>query len=108
MAKRRIAINGLGRIGRNVLKQIINHPTLELAAVNDLTDPATLAHLIKYDSIFGRYKGNISSTNKELIIDGLTIPVFAEKDPSLLPWKSLSIDCVIESTGRFTKAELAE
>ena len=105
MAKIRIAINGLGRIGRNVFKQIIDHDQLELVAVNDLTSPATLAHLLKYDSIFGRYGKEISSDEKNIIVNQKRIPVYAEKDPTLLPWASLKIDCVIESTGKFTKVE---
>lgn len=107
MTAKRIAINGLGRIGRNVLKQLISNENLEVAAINDLAPPATLAHLIKYDSIFGIFKGTVTSDEKNLIINEKTIPVFAEKDPSVLPWKSLNIDLVIESTGKFTKAELA-
>jgi glyceraldehyde 3-phosphate dehydrogenase len=107
MAKKKIAINGLGRIGRNVLKQLISSDKLEITAVNDLAPPATLAHLIKYDSVFGIYKGTISSDEKNIIIDGKPIPVFSEKDPLLLPWKQLGIDIVIESTGKFTKAEAA-
>lgn len=107
MAKIRIAINGLGRIGRNVFKQIIDHSQLELVAVNDLTSPATLAHLLKYDSIFGRYGKEISADEKNIIINQQRIPVYAEKDPTLLPWASLKVDCVIESTGKFTKVEAA-
>lgn len=107
MAKVRIAINGLGRIGRNVFKQIIDNEQLELVAVNDLTSPATLAHLLKYDSIFGKYGKEISADEKNIIVNQKRIPVFAEKDPSLLPWASLKVDCVIESTGRFTKVETA-
>jgi glyceraldehyde 3-phosphate dehydrogenase len=108
MSAKKIAINGLGRIGRNVLKQILLTKDLEIAAVNDLSSPATLAHLIKYDSIFGRFQGTVSSDDKNIILNGVSIPVFSEKDPALLPWKSLGIDIVIESTGKFTKAELAE
>ena len=107
MAKKRIAINGLGRIGRNVLKQTLKNGALELVAVNDLTVPSTLAHLIKYDSVFGKYERNVSSDDKNIIIDGISIPVYSEKDPANLPWKQLKIDCVIECTGKFTKAELA-
>ncbi len=108
MPAKKIAINGLGRIGRNVLKQILYSKDLEIAAVNDLASPATLAHLIKYDSIFGRFQGTVSSDEKNIILNAISIPVFSEKDPSLLPWKSLGIDIVIEATGKFTKAELAE
>ena len=105
MAKIRIAINGLGRIGRNVFKQLIDHNEFELVAMNDLTSPATLAHLIKYDSIFGIYEKEIKADEKNIICNNKIIPVYAEKDPSKLPWAALKVDCVIESTGKFTKVE---
>lgn len=105
MAKIRVAINGLGRIGRNVFKQLMEHDEVELVAVNDLTVPSTLAHLIKYDSIFGIYDKEVRSDEKNIIINAKKIPVYSEKDPAKLPWLSLQVDCVIESTGKFTKAE---
>ncbi|MBS1764435.1 MAG: type I glyceraldehyde-3-phosphate dehydrogenase [Bacteroidetes bacterium] len=104
----KVAINGFGRIGRTVLKKLITYNNVEIAAINDLTSPETLAHLFKYDSIHRQFQGTVSSKEKSLIINGKDIPVFAEKDPSLLPWKALGIDVVIESTGHFTSAELAE
>lgn len=104
----RIAINGFGRIGRTVFKKLFENKNIEIAAINDLTDAATLAHLLKYDSIHGRYKNVVTSTEKSLVVNGKNIPLCAEKDPAALPWAQLNIDIVIESTGRFTKAELAE
>lgn len=104
----RVAINGFGRIGRTVLKKLLLNKNLIVVGINDLTDPKTLAHLFKYDSIHGKFDGTVSSAEKAIIINNQTIPVYAEKDPALLPWKELQVDVVIESTGRFTKAELAE
>ena len=107
MTKIRIAINGLGRIGRNVFKQILENEQLELVAVNDLTEPSTLAHLLKYDSIYGILNRELSADEKNIMIDHVKIPVFTEKDPASLPWAALKVDCVIESTGKFTNAEAA-
>ncbi|MEI2759151.1 MAG: type I glyceraldehyde-3-phosphate dehydrogenase [Bacteroidia bacterium] len=104
----RVAINGFGRIGRTVLKKFLLNKNLIVVGINDLTDPKTLAHLFKYDSIHGKFDGTVSSAEKAIIINNQTIPVYAEKDPAMLPWKELQVDVVIESTGRFTKAELAE
>ena len=104
----RVAINGFGRIGRTVLKKLLLNKNLIVVGINDLTDPKTLAHLFKYDSIHGKFDGTVSSAEKAIIINNQTIPVYAEKDPAMLPWKELQVDVVIESTGRFTKAELAE
>ncbi len=101
MKKIRIAINGFGRIGRITGRIIATRSDMELVAINDLTDPATLAHLYKYDSVHGRLDGQISSTEKEIVIDGNHVKVFAEKDPANLPWKDLDIDIVVESTGHF-------
>jgi glyceraldehyde 3-phosphate dehydrogenase len=106
MKKINVAINGFGRIGRAALKVIwMRFPHLNVVAINDLTDPATLAHLLKYDSCYGTTDTKISATKDALIIDGHKIPVLAIKDPSLLPWKSLKVDIVLESTGRFTNKE---
>ena len=103
----RVAINGFGRIGRNVLRAAkkagVND--LDFVAVNDLTDPGTLAHLLRYDSVHGKYPGTVEVGEASLIVDGDEIRVFAEKDPGALPWKDLGVDIVIESTGRFTKRE---
>lgn len=104
----RVAINGFGRIGRTLLKKLLLNKNLIVVGINDLTDPKTLAHLFKYDSIHGKFDGTVSSAEKAIIINNQTIPVYAEKDPAMLPWKELQVDVVIESTGRFTKAELAE
>ena len=100
----KVGINGFGRIGRNVLRASMNDPNLEFVAVNDLTDPKTLAHLLKYDSILGNLKQNISAGTDSISIDGRTIRVFAEKDPAKLPWESVGAQVVVESTGRFTDA----
>jgi len=104
-----IAINGFGRIGRSAFKAILdkNHPDNKIVALNDLTDTATLAHLLKYDSAYGNYNKSVSHTDKAVVVDGVEYPVFAIKDPTTLPWKDLNVDLVIESTGRFTSIEQA-
>ncbi len=105
----KIAINGFGRIGRHTLKGILgNHPDLEVVAINDLTDAKTLAHLLKYDSLYGTYVKAIKNTEDELVIDGKKIKIFKELDPAKLPWKQLGVDIVIESTGHFTNYEGAK
>ncbi len=106
MKKINIAINGFGRIGRAALKVIwMRFPHLNVVAINDLTDPATLAHLLKYDSCYGSTEQKISATKDALIINGQKIPVLAVKDPSELPWKAMKVDIVLECTGRFTNKE---
>ncbi|MFC3197500.1 type I glyceraldehyde-3-phosphate dehydrogenase [Parapedobacter deserti] len=99
-----IAINGFGRIGRNTLRNILLRQSgdIRVVAVNDLADTPTLAHLFKYDSVHGTYPGTVATGDRELVIDGDRITVFAEQSPGDLPWKRLGIDIVIESTGRFT------
>ena len=105
----KIAINGFGRIGRPTLRRILdNHPNLEVVAINDLTDTKTLAHLLKYDSIYGRFSGEVAFTENSLVVDGKEIKVFAEKEPEKLPWRKLGIDIVLECTGQFTDADGAE
>ena len=104
----KVGINGFGRIGRNVLRASLNDSNLEFVAVNDLTDPKTLAHLLKYDSILGNLPHKITAGPDSISIDGRTIKVFAEKDPAKLPWESVGAQVVIESTGRFTNAEDAK
>jgi glyceraldehyde 3-phosphate dehydrogenase (phosphorylating) len=104
----KVGINGFGRIGRNVLRASLNDPNLEFVAVNDLTDPKTLAHLLKYDSILGNLPHKITAGADNIQIDGRSIRVFAEKDPAKLPWESVGAQVVIESTGRFTNAEDAK
>jgi len=109
----KIAINGLGRIGRPTFRRILdNHPNLEVVAINDLTDPKTLAHLLRYDSIYGIYEKTVKFSEKELLIDGTkdgkSVKVFAETDPSKLPWKELDIQIVLECTGVFSDWEGAK
>src|SRR5215510_3645427 len=104
----KVGINGFGRIGRNVLRSAINDKKLEIVAVNDLTDPKTLAHLLKYDSILGNLPNDIKAGQDCIILDGKSIRVFSEKEPAKLDWSSLGVQVVIESTGRFTKAEQAK
>jgi glyceraldehyde 3-phosphate dehydrogenase len=101
----KVGINGFGRIGRNVLRASLQDSNLEFVAVNDLTDPKTLAHLLKYDSILGNLHNKISAGADSITVDDRTIKVFAEKDPARLPWESVGAQVVIESTGRFTNAE---
>ncbi|MFI5116384.1 MAG: type I glyceraldehyde-3-phosphate dehydrogenase [Terriglobales bacterium] len=104
----KVGINGFGRIGRNILRTALTDKNLEFVAVNDLTDPKTLAHLLKYDSILGNLPNKISATADSISVDGKSIRVFAEKDPAKLDWASVGAQVVIESTGKFTKAELAK
>jgi glyceraldehyde 3-phosphate dehydrogenase len=101
----RIAINGFGRIGRNTLKAGIDNPNLEFVAVNDLTDSATLAHLLKYDTVFGAFQKDVSHDEHTIFIDGKKVQVIAEKEPEKLPWKALNIDVILECTGRFTNSD---
>ena len=102
----KVGINGFGRIGRQVLRAAkeSGNTDLDFVAVNDLTDTKTLAHLFKYDSVHRTYKGTVARGDDTITVDGDTIKVFAEKDPAALPWKSLGVDLVLESTGRFTDA----
>jgi glyceraldehyde 3-phosphate dehydrogenase len=104
----KVGINGFGRIGRNVLRTSLNDPNLEFVAVNDLTDPKTLAHLLKYDSILGNLPNKISAGADSITIDNRTIKVFKERDPGALPWDSVGAQVVIESTGHFTDANDAK
>jgi glyceraldehyde 3-phosphate dehydrogenase len=104
----RVGINGFGRIGRNVFRAAIESGAdIEWLAVNDLVDPATIAHLLKYDSNYGPYKGTVSAEGDRLVVDGQEIRVLAERDPAALPWRELGADVVIESTGLFTDRESA-
>jgi len=104
----KVGINGFGRIGRNVLRASLKDPNLDFVAVNDLTDPKTLAHLLKYDSILGNLPNQISAGPDSISVDGKTIKVFKEKDPAALPWESVGAQIVIESTGKFTDANEAK
>ncbi len=106
----KIAINGFGRIGRPTFRRILdNHPNLEMVAINDLSDPKTLAHLLRYDSLYGIYKKNVKFSENSLLVDGTTagkkVKVLAEKDPANLPWKDLGVDIVLECTGAFRDYE---
>jgi glyceraldehyde 3-phosphate dehydrogenase len=102
----RVGINGFGRIGRNVFRAAMaSGADIEWVAVNDLTDSKTLAHLLKYDSILGRYPGSVEETDTGLLVDGRELKVLAERDPANLPWGDLGVDVVIESTGFFTKRD---
>ncbi len=105
--KVKIGINGFGRIGRNAFRAALNNPEIDILAVNDLTDPKTLAHLLKYDSNYGITKAEISFDEKNIIVNGKKIAVLACKEPSEIPWKEYGIDIVFESTGLFTDAKKA-
>jgi len=104
----KVGINGFGRIGRNVFRASLNDPNIEFVAVNDLTSPATLAHLLKYDSILGNLPNKISAGADSITADNKTFKVFAERDPAKLPWESVGAQVIIESTGHFTNAEDAK
>lgn len=104
----KIAINGFGRIGRMTLRALQSHPEIEVVAVNDLTDAKTLAHLLKFDSAHGRFPGDVQAEDDALIVNGKRIGLLSERDPPNLPWASLGIDVVIESTGHFTDKNTAQ
>ncbi|UII24641.1 type I glyceraldehyde-3-phosphate dehydrogenase [Fulvivirga maritima] len=101
----KVAINGFGRIGRLAFKTLLQKDNIEVVAINDLTDVATLAHLLKYDSIHGRFNGTVETNSEGFVIDGKPIKVLAERDPAQLPWGDLGVDIVLESTGRFVDEE---
>ncbi|RIJ67969.1 type I glyceraldehyde-3-phosphate dehydrogenase [Rummeliibacillus sp. POC4] len=103
----KLAINGFGRIGRLVFRTAIKRQDIEIVAVNDLTDAAMLAHLLKYDSIHGTFDVEVTSEGDYLVVDGKNVRVYAETDPANLPWRDLDVDIVVESTGRFTNYEAA-
>jgi glyceraldehyde 3-phosphate dehydrogenase len=98
----RVGINGFGRIGRNFFRAACNDGALDIVAVNDITDAKTLAHLLKYDSVHGTFRGTVEAKDQSLVVDGKEIKVLASKDPAALPWKDLRVEVVVESTGRFT------
>ncbi|MDX1905170.1 MAG: type I glyceraldehyde-3-phosphate dehydrogenase [Thermonemataceae bacterium] len=102
MSKVRVAINGFGRIGRLSYRAMLSKTEIEVVAINDLTDTKTLAHLLKYDSVHGKFAGEVSFDAENIIVNGQKIRVYAERDPKNLPWGALNIDVVVESTGRFT------
>lgn len=102
---KKIAINGFGRIGRLFFRHILKDKSLNVVAINDLTDPKTLAHLLKYDSVYRQLDAKISYDDKNIIVNGKKVRVYAEKDPELLPWKDLKIDLVVECTGKFVSLD---
>ena len=101
----KVGINGFGRIGRNVFRAMMNHPELEVVAVNDLTDSKTLAHLLKYDSVHGKFDGEVQVTENGFSVNGREIKVLAERDPAQIKWADYGVEIVIESTGRFTNRD---
>ena len=101
---KKIAINGFGRIGRLTFRNLLNKEGVEVVAVNDLTDNQTLAHLLKFDSVQGKFNGTVSSDDDNLYVNGKTITAMAERDPKKLPWKEMGVDLVLECTGLFTNA----
>lgn len=101
----KIAINGFGRIGRNAFRIAQNHPNLEVVAINDLTDAHTLAHLLKFDSVYGIFDAEVKSTDNSIIVNGKEIKIYSERDPEGLPWGDLGVDVVIEATGVFRTRE---
>lgn len=105
---KKVGINGFGRIGRNVFRAAVENKDFQIVAVNDLTDAHTLAHLLKYDSVHGTFKGTVEAKEGAIVVNGKEIKVLAERDPALLPWGALGVDIVIESTGRFTEADKAK
>ena len=108
MSTVKVAINGFGRIGRLVFRQIHNIEGIEVVAINDLTSPKTLAHLLKYDSAQGRFHGNVTSTENSIVVDGSEVKIYAQRDPAQIPWGQHDVDVVIESTGFFTDKAKAE
>ncbi len=104
----KVGINGFGRIGRNVFRAAMNNPDIEIIAVNDLTDAATLAHLLKFDSVHGALEGDVAVEGEYLVVNGKKVKVLAQTDPAKLPWGELGVDIVVESTGRFTEGEKAK
>ncbi|MDK2934049.1 MAG: hypothetical protein PWP27_1859 [Clostridiales bacterium] len=106
----KVGINGFGRIGRNAFKVIMEKYSdqIDVVAINDLTDSKTLAHLLKYDSCFGRFNGTVEEKEGAIVVNGKEIKIIAERDPMNLPWGDLGVQIVIESTGLFTKREAAE
>ena len=101
MGKIGIGINGFGRIGRCALKHLLKRDDVRVAGINDLADPSDLAYLLKYDSVHHWYPGKVSVTDREILVDGQTIPFFSQKDPAHIPWKSVGADVVLEASGAF-------
>jgi glyceraldehyde 3-phosphate dehydrogenase len=105
MAKTRVAINGFGRIGRITFRKLLQNDQMEVVAINDLADTKTLAHLLKYDSVHGKFSGTVTNNDDHLLVNGVRVLVLSEEDPGKLPWKDLQIDVVIESTGKFVSRQ---
>lgn len=103
----RVGINGFGRIGRSLYRAGYHHPELEIVAINDVTDPKTLAHLLQYDSVHGRFEADVHATEAGFVVDGKEVKVLSKKDPSQLPWKELGVDVALECTGLFRSREKA-
>jgi glyceraldehyde 3-phosphate dehydrogenase len=107
MSTIKVAINGFGRIGRLVYRQIFNMPGIDVVAINDLTSPKVLGHLLKYDSAQGRFEADVKSTEDSLVVNGDVLKIYAQKDPAQIPWGSHDVDVVIECTGFFTDKDKA-
>ena len=103
----RVAINGFGRIGRMAFRVMSQRNDIEVVAINDLTDNKTLAHLLKFESVHGKFNGTVEYTEDALIVNGKSIAALAERNPAALPWAAMNVDVVLESTGRFTDVESA-
>jgi glyceraldehyde-3-phosphate dehydrogenase type I len=103
----KVGINGFGRIGRHVLRIGLQRKGLEFVGINDITDARTLAHLFKYDSVFGPYKGEVRSENNHILVDGKAIRVFSEREPKNIPWEEVEANIVVEASGLFTSREAA-
>lgn len=108
MSQVKVAINGFGRIGRLTYRAMLKHKNIDVVAINDLTKPEMLAHLLKYDSVHGKFEGAITSGEDFIVVDGNKIQIYAERDPQNLPWKELDVDIVVEATGVFRKRELLQ
>lgn len=104
MSKTRVAINGFGRIGRTLLRVLLQRNEVEIVAINDLADVHTMSHLFKYDSVHGKWPGSVAAVGASMVVDDISIPFFSEKNVSALPWKSLNVDVVVECTGTFKTA----
>src|SRR5688572_5558861 len=105
MAQVRLGINGFGRIGRQVTRVAARDPRVEVIAINDLVEPATNAHLFKYDTTYGRFDGSVELAGDDIIINGTRVQVFKQKDPAQIPWGDVGVDYVLESTGVFATVE---
>lgn len=106
--KTRVAINGFGRIGRVFFRSVYNHPNIEVVAINDLADAATMAHLLKYDSVHRKFDANVSAEENAILVNEKSIAYYSNSNPEKLPWKDLAVDIVVEATGLFRTADLAE